>query len=82
METEKINQIKYQLLEMVKGFNGYNGEVIADGIRTKLEMSGAIDKPIQMNPKTGTISPQDAEKLLLIATDIFKNSRLSNGDSQ
>jgi len=80
MEIEKINQIKFQLNEIVNGFNGYNGEVLVRGVRTRLEMSGAIDKEIIPHPQTGFICPKDAEKLLLIATDVFKNSRLNKGE--
>jgi hypothetical protein len=76
MEDKKILEIKYQLIQIAEGFNGYNGAVLVEGIKTRLEMSGAIDKPIESNPQTGDITPQDAEKLLFLATDIFKNTRL------
>lgn len=71
-------QTRYQLIEMAQGFNGYNGEIIIRGMRTRLEMSGAIDKEIELNPQTGNVSHDDAEKLMLLATDILNNSR--NGD--
>ena len=82
MEDKQIVEIKDQLTIIANSFNGYNGEVLLRGIKTRLEMSGAIDKEMVVNPQTGNVSHDDAEKLLLIVTDIFKNSRLSNGDSQ
>ena len=49
--SEKIKQIKFQLAEIVKGFNGYNGEVILRGIETRLLISKAIDKEIKIDTK-------------------------------
>ena len=74
MDIKDIEQIRFQLMEIAKGFNGYNGEVLLDGIKTRLEMSKAIEVD---HPQNGKITPEHAQELMQIATNVFKNERLS-----
>jgi len=60
---EKVEETKKQLIEIVSSYNGYNVETILIGVQTRLKMTEQINHPV-----TGKITPEEAERLLYIAS--------------
>jgi hypothetical protein len=73
MNADQIKQIRSQLVEIAKSYNGYNGEVVLRGIQTRIEMTEYLQDPVvKEHPQTGFVTQKEAERLAFIATKIFR----------